>query len=385
MKKKINKIIIAFVSITLSILLIKNTISMYHDTDDDYDYDNFKQTTIKDFHEDKSEFKKNYKYDVENKEELSDEDIDKIYSKAQKYRLIYLVLAAIPLSLLEFILKFGIFLLLLIILLIARKYYKYRLSIDKFEQNKGYYRDLLKDYNPLELSYNNNYILDDNSLFAMVLYLQNKNVLSLKDDKYVINHDNVDRLDDLGKQFMDCIKISSSGKLEVTYFNLTNLTDKSCKEKKILVMGNVPKKKFIFDLLKSVILYVILFIAYMNLNTIYDIIPPIENIFFAFMLIGLSVILVLFIYVYPFIFFIKIGLYYLATNIKHPKRTDLGNEINYKLDGLKNFIRDFSKLDERAKEEIILWDDYLIYSVLFGDNKKISSDMKDKVGYSYIN
>ena len=60
----------------------------------------------------------------------------------------------------------------------------------------------------------------------------------------------------------------------------------------------------------------------------------------------------------------------------------MGNEVNYKLDGLKNFIRDFSSLDERTKEEIILWDDYLIYSVIFGDNKKIYNEMKDKVKYT---
>ena len=366
-----------------SILFIKNAVSIYLETNNDYDYDNFKQTVIRDFHEDRDEFQKNYKYEIGDDEELSDDDIDKIYSIATKTRFINLVAVAIPLSLLDFILTFGPFLFLLLIFLIIKKYNKYRLSIDKFEQNRGYYRDLLKDYNPLELSYNNNYNLDDNSLFAMVLYLQNKKVLCLNDGKFNINYDNVDKLDNLGKQFIDCIKVLDNGKLAVSYSNLTNLTDKSCKEKNLLVMDNVPKRKFIIDLLMSIIIYVVLFVAYKNLTNIYDSLPPTENIFLVFSIIIFSILLILSVFVFPFIFFIKIVLFILATNIKQAKKTKLGNEINYKLDGLKNFIRDFSKLDERTKEEVVLWDDYLIYSVLFGDNKKISTDMKDMVEYSY--
>lgn len=383
MIKRINKIIIVIIVIIFSILFFKNAISIYLETNDDYNYDNFKRTVIRDFHEDRDEFQKNYKYEIGDDEELSDDDIDKIYNIATKTRFINLVAIAIPLSLLEFILTFGPFLFLLLIFLIIKKYNKYRLSIDNFEQNRGYYRDLLKDYNPLELSYNNNYNLDDNSLFAMVLYLQNKKVLCLNDGKFIINYDNVDKLDNLGKQFIDCIKVLDNGKLAVSYSNLTNLTDKSCKEKNLLVMDNVPKRKFIIDLLMSIIIYVVLFVAYKNLATIYDSLPPTENIFFGFSVIIFSILLILSVFVFPFIFFIKLVLFILATNIKQAKKTKLGNDINYKLDGLKNFIRDFSNLDERSKEEVVLWDDYLIYSVLFGDNKKISTDMKDMVEYSY--
>ena len=39
--------------------------------------------------------------------------------------------------------------------------------------------------------------------------------------------------------------------------------------------------------------------------------------------------------------------------------------------GLKRFIDDFSNLDEREYKHIELWEDFLIYSVIIGDNKKI--------------
>ena len=53
------------------------------------------------------------------------------------------------------------------------------------------------------------------------------------------------------------------------------------------------------------------------------------------------------------------------------KRTKKGQEINRKLEGLKNYLKDYSMLDEREAKELELWDEYLIYSVMFGHNQKI--------------
>ena len=63
MIKRINKIIIVIIVIIFSILFFKNAISIYLETNDDYNYDNFKRTVIRDFHEDRDEFQKNYKYE----------------------------------------------------------------------------------------------------------------------------------------------------------------------------------------------------------------------------------------------------------------------------------------------------------------------------------
>ena len=53
------------------------------------------------------------------------------------------------------------------------------------------------------------------------------------------------------------------------------------------------------------------------------------------------------------------------------KRTQKGKEINKKLEGLKHYLKDYSLLSEREAKEIELWEDYLIYSVMFGQNKKV--------------
>ena len=55
-------------------------------------------------------------------------------------------------------------------------------------------------------------------------------------------------------------------------------------------------------------------------------------------------------------------------------RTKKGEEINLRLEGLKNFLKDFSTLDQKTQEQLVLWDEYLIYSVLFEQNEKIVSE-----------
>ena len=56
-------------------------------------------------------------------------------------------------------------------------------------------------------------------------------------------------------------------------------------------------------------------------------------------------------------------------------RTELGDQINTKLEGLKNYIKGYSLLSEKDKEQLILWDEFLIYSVMFNQNKKVLYDV----------
>lgn len=54
---------------------------------------------------------------------------------------------------------------------------------------------------------------------------------------------------------------------------------------------------------------------------------------------------------------------------QHPFfRTKLGNELNNKLEGLKLFLKDYGNMKDKEAESIILWEDYLIYSIIFHQN-----------------
>ena len=64
-------------------------------------------------------------------------------------------------------------------------------------------------------------------------------------------------------------------------------------------------------------------------------------------------------------------------------RTYLGNKEKDRIEGLKRFIKDYSLLDQKSKEEVVLWDDYLIYAVLFENNTKIINDLCQKKNLTF--
>lgn len=76
---------------------------------------------------------------------------------------------------------------------------------------------------------------------------------------------------------------------------------------------------------------------------------------------------------YPVLFIA--GLIGTAINLKLFKRTDLGNEMAECIYGMKNFIHDYSNLSEAEQEQVVLWDDYLIYAVVLEENQRIVDDI----------
>ena len=57
------------------------------------------------------------------------------------------------------------------------------------------------------------------------------------------------------------------------------------------------------------------------------------------------------------------------------QRTAKGMEYTEYVYGLKNFIHDFSNLAEAQKEQLILWDDFLIYAVVLEENTQILDEI----------
>ena len=46
---------------------------------------------------------------------------------------------------------------------------------------------------------------------------------------------------------------------------------------------------------------------------------------------------------------------------------------------LKNYLKDYTLLDEQEKDGIVVWEEYLVYSVLFNQNKKMIEKYKSIV------
>lgn len=79
------------------------------------------------------------------------------------------------------------------------------------------------------------------------------------------------------------------------------------------------------------------------------------------------------------------GMNYSYSNLKRKsyERTVKGEEVNKKLEGLKNYIKDFSILNEREQQELMVWEEYLIYSVLFNQNQKVFDELSFLVEAEY--
>lgn len=69
----------------------------------------------------------------------------------------------------------------------------------------------------------------------------------------------------------------------------------------------------------------------------------------------------------------------LLSNVTHEvkwlKRTGEGELLTAQIAGLKNFLRDYSNLSEVEKEQLALWDDFLIYAVVLEENERIVEDL----------
>lgn len=85
------------------------------------------------------------------------------------------------------------------------------------------------------------------------------------------------------------------------------------------------------------------------------------------------VVMILVAFLLPFVSLI----YYIVrqTSSKRYKRTELGEELTEEIYGMKNFIHDFSNLSNVDKEQLVLWDDFLIYAVLLEENMSIVDEI----------
>ncbi len=67
------------------------------------------------------------------------------------------------------------------------------------------------------------------------------------------------------------------------------------------------------------------------------------------------------------------------------KKTVSGNEQYSLWKGLKNFLKDFGKFENKDLPQVFLWEKYLVYALVFGEAKKLSKTMSIKFTEIYGN
>ena len=78
--------------------------------------------------------------------------------------------------------------------------------------------------------------------------------------------------------------------------------------------------------------------------------------------------------IYAIIIVLIISILNFVTYLNSKKQilTKKGKEEYRKVLALKNYIKDYSIMEKRDMEEVILWDDYLIYATAFGIPNKVT-------------
>lgn len=261
---------------------------------------------------------------------------------------------------------------------------KENMSKIDFINNKEYYRDILKKYSPAELSYIDDFNIDyPKDIITTLLSLKLKNKITITDNFVNVIDSNDVGLRKTEKYILECIK---DGKVKVkNSHDIKWYAEEEALEDNLLIKTNKNNNKSGFNIFLIIIVLIVIFYLFcMNGESIANFFEncqiPGEVIFILFFMIA---IFFFGMFSFGFDFLIIRNNVYSALKQNSYSRTDDGESVNRNIEGLKNYIKDFSILDERKQNELIIWKEYLIYSVLFNQNQKVFDELSSLVEAEY--
>lgn len=276
--------------------------------------------------------------------------------------ILWMFLVSIPLGILD---NLILVIVLLAIILASRSFYKAKLDETDFEKNKDYYRDIINDYSISALNYVDNFKLDKKQSYtARLLELEKKKIIKIENGKIIKVNKPTEEAD---IRFVDSIK---NNKVTLPIDEYERLVVKEALDKDLITNRSIieyAKKSKLFK-----IIFLLFFLPFIGsfIMTFISMFSDSSDVLVISVVI-LTVLGSLFT-----IFFITFAIAYsvnLATDNGYI-RTDKGKEINKQLDGLKLFMDEFSNIHKKESKYLVLWDEYLIYSVMFDINKKIQEE-----------
>ena len=227
------------------------------------------------------------------------------------------------------------------------------LSKKDFVKEKEYYREILKEYTPAELRYIDDFKIDTKrEIVATLLSLELKGKVKIKPNQIIIIDNNIEGLKNTEKVVLENIKEGIVKIEDEEKFQLIIQKEAEQDGLAIKKASEKPEKPIKTSTLIIGVLWLFLLLAIMSRseeNETLDIIVMIMMFITAFI-------------VPP----------YMATSYgmkkRAYKRTEKGEEINGKIEGLKQYLSDYSLISEKEIIDLQIREEYLIYSVIFGLN-----------------
>lgn len=250
----------------------------------------------------------------------------------------------------------------------ARKYKKRNKKHEKFDIK--YFRDDLKKISPAYMSYLQDYDINLNrDVTAHILKLYIDKYIELKNDRFILTSKNSS---DLNKSDKLLLKYIDGNFKDINFYDNYKKAVKDEMFENGMLQNAVTAKDIIS--LFSVFLTSMIFIfgfAFVKINFS----VKLKSILGVLLIIGI-VIFVLSLMFAPVIFIAKLIAY---RNHGMIKRTKKGNELLEQIYGLKNFLKDFSIIDDRKFEDVYLQEHYLVYAIALEVNTKVDDEILKKI------
>lgn len=372
-----NKLITILFIVYLIISLFINSVKMIYEYFDEIEIgtDLNKESFITSYQKEIQDMTEEDKKELENIKQMTDNEFESYFKQKMYINILIILVISLGITLFK-----NIFLIILFIVikLVNKKIRKEKLNKDDFKRSKDYYRDILYGYGACELSWIDDFKLEiPKDIIAELLQLENKKFIKINENNIeLLENFDTNTLNETQKYLLSCIE---DGKVKnVSQIKLQETVRKDALQHKIVEQREESKKKKKKRMVKAILIAVIVnivmkvafnIISEMNFEN--NMIPIISFIIYAIVFIIFSF--------YPMILIISYIIYNIKSTLDPYFRTKEGEELNRSIEGLKNYLKDYTLLDKQEKDGIVVWEEYLVYSVLFNQNKKMIEKYKSIV------
>ncbi|MBQ2835958.1 MAG: DUF2207 domain-containing protein [Clostridia bacterium] len=254
-----------------------------------------------------------------------------------------------------------------------KKYNKER--IEKVDlKNDNYYRDILPKYSPAVLSYVDDFKINKEDIVATLLMLELKGKIKIKDDSIVLLDDTIENLEENEIYILN--KVKENNLKDINILEYASIVRNDALKKGLLQEKQGVKKNIKRRIIINIIIYLFVLIVFSMIPNFLVIASDSATMILGFILL---MILFAFLVFMPYSTIVYISHYKMLNTLDPYIRNDEGKMINLKLEGLRKYLVDFSKIEEKTKEQLILWEEYLVYSVILGINTKVIEEVYNKI------
>lgn len=254
-----------------------------------------------------------------------------------------------------------------------KKHSKERLEKVDFE-NDNYYREVLPKYSPAVLSYVDDFKIGKEDIVATLLMLELKGKIKIEDKDIVVLDSQSDNLDENEIYVLD--KVKKNELVNINMLEYERAVKNDALNSGLIQEKETMKKNIKGKIIKNIIIYIFIILTFNILPAALISVSNEMILILEFMLLTIVFALLVFI---PFVTASYISSYKLLNTVEPYIRSDEGKVVNQKLEGLRKYLTDFSQIEEKTKEQIVLWNEYLIYSVMFEINTKVVDEVYKKI------